>query len=77
MNHTRRPGLAEANRGLTEVQNVPLPWPYFIVFFLCLGAMVLAPFTVHAKRIYARLLWTFIGLLALCTMALVIWGPPI
>lgn len=51
------------------------PWLYILIFALCLAAMVAAPFAVYAKRVYARLLWVFIALLAVATVVLAIWGP--
>ncbi|MBE3590700.1 MAG: hypothetical protein IMW98_07755 [Firmicutes bacterium] len=50
------------------------PLPFIVLFVLCLGTMIAAPFAVHAKPIYARVVWIVIGLLAIADVILILSG---
>lgn len=57
---------------MVAVMNFPLP--FVVLFVLCLATMVGAAFAVHAKPIYARVVWIVIGLLAIADVILILSG---
>lgn len=50
------------------------PLPFLVLFALCLATMVGAAFAVHAKPVYARIVWIMIGLLAIADLILILFG---
>lgn len=50
------------------------PLPFVVLSVICLATMIAAPFAVHAKPIYARVVWIVIGLLAIADVILILSG---